>query len=73
MNCVNIYIYIFLNETKKEKKDFFFSPESRPGQQDHRLPLSAQVCTVLNMIALKVAMVTLIFLLYNVQRIASHQ
>lgn len=41
------------------KKKDFCSPESRRGQ-DNRLPLLVQVCMFLNMIALKLAMVTLI-------------
>lgn len=56
----DIYIYIL-----------FFHLNLVLDNEINRLPLIVQVCIYLNMIALKLAMVTLISL-YNVQRIASH-
>lgn len=71
------YIHTFLFpllSVLNDKMCCFFSPESLPGQYDNFSQTLAQVCVCffLDRIALKLAMVTLI-LLYNVQRIASHQ
>lgn len=73
---IKIYTHIPLSTFKcfKWQNVLFFSPESLPGQYDNFSQTLAQVCVFffLDRIALKLAMVTLI-LLYNVQRIASHQ
>lgn len=78
VNCVSIiYIYIFfyiffliLNE-KKKKKDFSFFTWILSWRQDKRPPLSVQVCIFWTWLHLTCYGNT--DLLYNVQRIASHQ